>query len=29
MNAYFDNSYGGRIEATWDYLLRQAGLATR
>lgn len=29
MNAYFDRSYGGRLEATWEYLLRQAGLATR
>lgn len=29
MNAYFASSYGGRIETTWDYLLRQAGLATR
>jgi L-fuculose-phosphate aldolase len=29
MNEYFANSYGGRIEATWDYLLRQAGLVTR
>jgi L-fuculose-phosphate aldolase len=29
MNEYFDSSYGGRIEATWDYMLRQAGLAKR
>lgn len=29
MNDYFANSYAGRIETTWHYLLRQAGLATR
>lgn len=29
MNEYFDRSYSGRLEATWDYLLRQAGLAKR
>lgn len=26
---YFDRSYGGRVETTWNYLLRQAGLAPR
>lgn len=29
MNRYFATSYGGRIETTWEYLLRQAGLLTR
>lgn len=29
MNDYFDRSYGGRLETTWGYLLRQAGLAER
>ncbi len=24
MNAYFDQSYRGRVETTWQYLLRQA-----
>lgn len=26
---YFARSYGGRVETTWKYLLRQAGLAAR
>jgi len=26
---YFTASYGGRIQTTWNYLLRQAGLAAR
>ena len=29
MNEYFDRSYEGRLETTWGYLLRQAGLAER
>ena len=29
MNDYFARSYVGRVETTWNYLLRQAGLATR
>lgn len=29
MNDYFASSYGGRVETTWNYLLRQAGLAVR
>lgn len=29
MVEYFDGSYGGRVQTTWNYLLRQAGLATR
>jgi L-fuculose-phosphate aldolase len=29
MVEYFDRSYGGRVETTWNYLLRQAGLTSR
>ena len=29
MNEYFAGSYHGRVETTWNYLLRQAGLLTR
>jgi L-fuculose-phosphate aldolase len=29
MIGYFARSYGGRVQTTWNYLLRQAGLATR
>lgn len=29
MNEYFDRSYGGRLEATWSYLLRMAGIEER
>jgi L-fuculose-phosphate aldolase len=29
MNEYFDRSYGGRLEATWAYLLRMAGIEER
>jgi L-fuculose-phosphate aldolase len=27
MRNYFDNNYGGRVETTWNYLLRRAGIA--
>jgi L-fuculose-phosphate aldolase len=29
MNHYFARSYGGRVETMWNYLVRQAALATR